>query len=233
MTTSQRSQLAFMQHVYDNQADDYDHDMLRWDKLIFRGDRRWAADNASGDIIELGIGTGLNLPYYPPDSRIIGVDLSARMLQHARQRASNLRRPCDLRQGSIDQLDLPSACADTVVITFVLCNVPDVPAVLREARRILRADGRLVLVEHTLSRPTWGPVALLQRALDPWSVRRNGEHLTRDPLPDLRNSSLRILDEQRHTLGLVVRVTATPASPVHERSNLRENGQAAGGPADT
>lgn len=124
--------------------------------------------HARGRILGLGVGTGCNMPFYPQGSEVTGIDMSGRMLERASERAQALGRKVDLRRMNLLSLDVPNASVDTVAVTFVLLCLPDElqePA-LKELRRVLKPDGRLLLLDYRLSnRPG---VRLWMRCLSPW-----------------------------------------------------------------
>jgi phosphatidylethanolamine/phosphatidyl-N-methylethanolamine N-methyltransferase len=123
---------------------------------------------ARGRVLDIGIGTGCNLPHYPAEVELVGIDLSRRMLERAQQRAAALRRPVRLAPMNLLQLDFPDDAFDTVVATFVLLCVPEYlqTAALRELRRVCKPDGIILLLDYKLSGHT--PVRLLMRCLSPW-----------------------------------------------------------------
>jgi len=102
-------------------------------------------------VLEVAIGTGLNLPFYPDDVDVTGIDLGERMLNIARARAADLRRPVELRQGDAQELPFDDAAFDTVVCTFGLCAIPDLDTALDDMARVLPPGGRLILVDHVAS----------------------------------------------------------------------------------
>ncbi len=145
----------------------------------FAAYRHRALAGARGLVLEIGVGTGLNLPFYGAEVRtIIGLDPHPRLLGLARRRAG--QGPCavHLVQGSAESLPLADNAIDTVVTTWSLCSIPDPLAALREMRRVLRPDGRLHFVEHGLA-PDPG-VRKWQRRLTPcWTRVSGGCHLDR------------------------------------------------------
>ncbi|MBW0106307.1 methyltransferase domain-containing protein, partial [Pseudonocardia sp. KRD-291] len=140
--------------IFDAVAGRYDRQMSVLERLLFDGSRAWAVSRARGRVVEIAVGTGLNLPLYSPlVSRVVGVELSEGMLALARQRVDDeaLDR-VELRQGDVQDLDLPDHSTDTVLSTFTFCSIPDPAAAARAAYRVLVPGGRFVLAEHGPSR---------------------------------------------------------------------------------
>lgn len=124
--------------------------------------------HARGRILDVGVGTGCNMPFYPRGSEVVGIDSSRRMLGEARQRAARLGRTVTLRQMNLLRLDYPDHAFDTVVATFVLLCLPEtlIPAAVAELVRVTRPDGRLLLLDyHLSSRPA---ARLWMRCFSPW-----------------------------------------------------------------
>jgi phosphatidylethanolamine/phosphatidyl-N-methylethanolamine N-methyltransferase len=124
--------------------------------------------HAHGRILDVGIGTGCNLPFYPPGAEVMGVDLSGRMLQRARERARELDRPVQLAQMNLLDLAFPDQRFDTVLATFVLLCLPaelQAPA-LRELRRVCRPGGAVLLLDYRMSSNPGLRIAM--RCLSPW-----------------------------------------------------------------
>jgi SAM-dependent methyltransferase len=145
--------------------------------------RRLVVPEARGDVLELGVGTGLNFGLYGQVGSLAGIDPDPFMLARARARAAELALPIELHRAGAEALPFDRGRFDTVVMTFTLCTIPDVAASLAEARRVLKPGGRMLFVEHTRSiQPSLGRV---QDALTPlWKRIGGGCHLNR-PAPDL------------------------------------------------
>jgi ubiquinone/menaquinone biosynthesis C-methylase UbiE len=195
-----------VRRIQDKEAPRYDRQMGFFDRILFAGGREWACSQVNGEVLELAVGTGRNLPYYPADVRLTGIELSPQMLEIGRKRAEQLGRDVDLRIGDAQALELEDQSFDTVIITFGLCTIPDDRGAAIEAHRVLRPGGRLVLLEHVRS-PSL-PVRTVQRALDPLSVRFAADHLVRDPLDYLGNIGFEIESVERLKWGIVERVVA-------------------------
>ena len=139
-----------------------------------------------GDVVELGAGTGLNLPHYPAGARLVLTEPTPEMAVRLRARVARERPQAQVVLAGAESLPLPDASADAVVSTLVLCTVADVARTLAEVRRVLRPGGRLVLFEHVATGGSWGRV---QRLLDPVQhFCARGCHLTRDTRAELQRA---------------------------------------------
>ena len=104
---------------------------------------------AAGRVLDVGIGSGLNLPFYGQQTeRVVGVDPSAELLRFADERAGQTPIPVELVRGSGEALPIEDKSIDTAVVTFTLCTVEDASAMLAEVHRVLRPGGRLLFAEH-------------------------------------------------------------------------------------
>ena len=192
--------------VYEKQAPYYDRVIAVAERLLFAGGREWACRQASGRVLEVGIGTGRNLPYYAADVELTGIDLSPAMLARAQARARDLGRAVDLRAGDAECLPFADASFDTVLATLTLCSIPDDVTAVAEMARVLRPGGRLVLLDHVASPSP--AVRRTQRLLEPLFLRLAEDHLLREPGTAVRRAGLVVEEATRSRLGLVLRLTA-------------------------
>jgi AhpD family alkylhydroperoxidase len=185
----------------------YDFAMRAVDRAGIRRARVRIAGRASGDVLEIGVGTGLNLSAYPAVASLHGIDPSEPALAVASRRAGDLGRRAVLVQGDAAILPYPDRSFDVVVATFVLCSVGDVGAALAEARRVLRAGGTLRLLEHARSRNR--VIAWLQGRLAPsWARTSGGCRLDHDVGAAVRQVGLRVVEERSRGSGLLVEIVA-------------------------
>ncbi|MFD6950953.1 methyltransferase type 11 [Nocardiopsis sp. TSRI0078] len=120
----------------------------RVQRLVLGGTRARLCGRARGRVLEVAVGTGHNLRYYPEDVEVTGVDLSPGMLEGARARAAELGVGARLREGDAQDLPFGDGEFDTVVCALALCAIPDQYRALSEMHRVLRPGGLLLLVDH-------------------------------------------------------------------------------------
>jgi ubiquinone/menaquinone biosynthesis C-methylase UbiE len=195
-----------LRRYWDDHSSTYDRQMAFLDRKLFGDSRQWVCREAVGDVLEVGIGTGLNLDSYPVDVSLTGVDLSPGMLDHARRRAAASGRTVTLRVGDAHRLEFADASFDTVVCTFALCAIPDERRAVAQMWRVLRPGGQLRLADHVVS--TSAPVRVLQRMLEVVSIPVGGEHFRRRPVLHVRELGFVVEQQERFKLGIVERVVA-------------------------
>ena len=175
--------------------------------------------DVAGDVLEIGFGTGLNLPHYPRAvRRLTIVDDAALLPARVEARIALAPFPVERSQLSAERLPFDDARFDSVVSTWTLCTIPDVAAALREVARVLRPDGRLVFLEH--GRSDDPGVARWQDRLNPvQNVMACGCHLNRPIDALIAASPLALVDLDRYALpgmprlfGEMYRGTARPTS---------------------
>jgi ubiquinone/menaquinone biosynthesis C-methylase UbiE len=201
------------QRAWDKHAGRYDKEMGFWDRHLFKDSRSWVCSQASGDVLEVAIGTGLNLGYYPTGISLTGIDFSSAMLAIAQQRADDLDIKVDLKQADATSLGMPDATFDTVVCTFGLCAIADHGTALHEMMRVLKPSGRLLLADHVVA--TSPIVRGVQRILELATVPLQGEHFRRRPATMIESTPLQLERRERFgPFGIAERlVAAKPKAP--------------------
>jgi phosphatidylethanolamine/phosphatidyl-N-methylethanolamine N-methyltransferase len=191
--------------IWDRLAAGYDLMMAPLERLIFRRWRRRMAEELTVPqfFLEVGAGTGANLDHYPAGGTGIVTDLSPGMLARAARR----RRPAGIRLVVADAQQLPfrEAVFDTVVSTLVFCGVPDQLQGLRESRRVLRAGGRLLAVEHV--RPG-GILGYVFDLLNPLTVLLIGDHINRPTAARVSEASFTVERVRSGAAGVVQMIVA-------------------------
>jgi phosphatidylethanolamine/phosphatidyl-N-methylethanolamine N-methyltransferase len=174
---------------YDRLARFYDRMESGAERRIVRTWRSLLWSRVRGEhVLEIGVGTGKNLPYYPAGIDITAIDLSPRMLEHARQRAAELGTNVKLMTADAQALPFPDASFNAVVATFVFCSVPDPVLGLREALRVLKPSGQLLLLEHMLSANRF--IRPLMHAANPLVVRVVGANINRETVANVERAGL-------------------------------------------
>lgn len=194
------------QRYWNRHAHTYDREMAVLDRVLFRDTRRWICAQATGQVLEVAIGTGLNIGLYPPGIALTGVDLSPGMLAIARHRAHELGRTVELQCGDAEALAFPDASFDTVVCTFSLCAIPDHQQALTEMVRVLRPGALLLLADHVAA--AHPALRAVQGIAELVSVPLGGEHFRRRPIELVRSAGLGIEHHDRFAAGVVERLSA-------------------------
>ena len=202
-----------IRRLYDERAATYDRSLGLVDRLLLGPFREAFGASLRGETVEVGVGSGLNIPFYSRDvTRAVGVDLSAEMLLLARKQAVNFPVPIAFVQADAELLPFPDAMFDTVAISLALCTIPNPGAALQELGRICRTNGRIVMLEHV--RSTARPLATLQHLLSPLNERAIGCHLDRDTFGLARSLGFSFDETQSRLFGSVRLAVARPPTPV-------------------
>ena len=206
---SQQKETERVRELFDASAAHYDRAMDFNEKLLFGDGRAWACSQARGQVLEIAIGTGRNLPFYPAGVEITGIEISPAMLLIARNLAHSLGRQVDLVIGDAQALPFPDQRFDTVVCTLSLCCIPDERQAIAEVWRVLRPGGRFIALEHVRSPNTI--IRGLERLLDSYAVRTQADHLLREPVETAQAAGFSIEYLKRQKLGIVERLIARKA----------------------
>ena len=197
--------VARVREIYQRQAARYDRCLRLPSRLLgFDEGRAWACAGLEGTVLEIGIGTCLNLGWYPAAARVTGVDLSSEMLAVGRRRAAALGRDVDLRIADAGALPFVDASFDAVTATLLLCTAPDPVAAVREAWRVARREIRFFDHGIASSRLARG----VERVLEPLTLRFDADRLTLDPRRVFADAGVPIDSVVRSKLGVCWHVRA-------------------------
>lgn len=164
---------------------------------------------ATGRVLEVGGGTGVNLAHYTQAESVTVLEPDLAMARRLEEHLGECPVPATLVRAGIDDADLDESSFDTVVCTLVLCTVPDLGGAARRMERLLAPGGRVLFLEHTAAPGGWGVVQIL---VDPlWHRVVPGCHLHRDPVNALRGAGLMVDSYQRVSLPLVPGLLSTGA----------------------
>ncbi|MCA9633405.1 MAG: class I SAM-dependent methyltransferase [Myxococcales bacterium] len=179
----------------------YDPFMRKTEEACLRAWRGELLQDLNGSVLEVGAGTGANLPLYSDQlERLVLAEPDRAMRSRLRERLEGLGRRAELSGAAMDALPFEDAAFDAVVCTLVLCSVSDPRTCLGEAHRVLRPGGKLVFIEHVCDERRLGR-RLLQRGLEPlWKPLAGGCHLTRRTETEIRDAGFEVTDVRRESL---------------------------------
>jgi ubiquinone/menaquinone biosynthesis C-methylase UbiE len=185
--------------VFDRISCGYDLGMLPLEWLVLRRLRRRLYPYAHGRVLELGVGTGVNLPLYRSVAEVVAVDLSETMLERAQSRQTQAQ--VEYAQADVEHLPFVDKVFGQVLTSLLFCSVADPAQGLSEIRRVLQPGGWLIMLEHVR-----GEQRLLQRMTDwldpPWHRLNGSCHINRDTAASVREGGFRLIYSSRHGLGL-------------------------------
>lgn len=161
---------------------------------------------ARGKVLEVGIGTGRSLRYYPADADIIGIDMSREMLKKAKEKSDKLRRHIRLKIGDAENLLYDSQGFDIVVDTLGLCTYSKPIKVLREMKRVCKPRGRILLLEHGVSNLKW--LCRLQECREKKHYETLGCSLLRNPEKLVKEAGLKFIGIERKLFGVIYIIVA-------------------------
>jgi ubiquinone/menaquinone biosynthesis C-methylase UbiE len=209
---SEKMTAGKLQNAYDEIADQYEKKVW-FDQHILGVARlrKKLLSKATGKILDVACGTGLNIPLFPAGSDITAVDLSPKMLEIARANATKHGLNVNLAVMDAEHLEFPDASFDTVVSTLSTCTFPDPVKALQEMKRVCRPNGLILLLEHGHSSVPW-----LANFQDRNEYKHFREHAgcrwNQDPLDLVQSADIKILKSNRNLLGMFHSIEAVPAA---------------------
>jgi len=188
------------------------YDFMEWpvERLLFGKWRGQLIPKASGRVLEIGVGTGKNLPYYSADVELTAIDISENMLKRAIKKAKKLGRIVDFRFMDAQHLDFQDELFDTVVATYVFCSVPDPVQGLREIKRVLKKGGKLLLLEHV--RKEERLAGFFMDVLNPLFVRLTGANINRRTVENVKKAGLKVSEVAGSLANVFKRIEARKVS---------------------
>ena len=206
---------ARTQRRYDRQAATYDLRELPMELLGFgRMRRRFWGGVSAGNILEIGVGTGKNFSHHPRGARVVGIDVSPKMLARAARRARRLGREIDLVLADAQRLPFRDGVFEVAAATFVFCSVPDPVAGLEEVRRVVRDGGEVRLLEHVRARNRLA--GWIMDRLNPIVVRMTGANINRDTVSNVARAGIEIEGVETMGLGIVQLIRGAKGLPQPE-----------------
>jgi len=182
---------------YDRISPIYDLMEAPVELFLFRKWRRAVLSDLHGSVLEVGTGTGKNLEYYPKDCKVTAIDISPKMLEHAKKRMAGMDN-ISLQVMDAELLAFADNSFDYVITTFVLCSIPNPVAALHEMRRVCKPDGLVINLEHMRSSNRM--LTFLENVLNPISVFFMGVNLNRKTVENIKKAGLSVVEEKHLAL---------------------------------
>ncbi len=211
-TSNKTDESLKAQRRYNRQASTFD--LTEWpiERLAFgRLRRRLWREVQGATVLDVGAGTGKNLPYHPEGAHTVAIDISPKMLERAARRARRLGRTVDLVLADAERLPFRDGAFDAAAATFVFCSVPDPIAGLREVRRVVRDSGRIHLLEHVRSGNA--VVGRLMDIANPIVVRLSGANIKRQTVCNVEKAGIGLDAVESRGLGLVKLIRGSAGEP--------------------
>jgi ubiquinone/menaquinone biosynthesis C-methylase UbiE len=194
------SQLEKVRRIYDRDPARYHRaTSAPFTEWLLAGRRRKVGETATGRLLDVGFGTGLSLPHYPPTVEVIGIDASLRMLQFAQRDFGRIGRHAELVQMDAEHLAFQQHTFDSVAFNLCLCTIANPELALREAVRVAKPGAPMVFLEHVRSHVL--PVALVQEAFSPLLVVLQQDHFNRRTVETVRRAGVEVASVDRWRLG--------------------------------
>ncbi len=193
--------LRKVRRIYDRDPDAYHRAMsTRFSDWMTGGRRRKVGETVRGLVLDVGFGTGLSIPHYPPDARVVGIDVSSKMLEVGRRFVRQQGRHAEVAVMDAEHLALPDHVFDSVAFNLCLCTIPDPAAAVREGVRVAKPWAAMVFLEHVRSHLV--PVAMIEEAVNPVMVALQADHMNRRTADIIRRSGVEVLSIDRWFAGV-------------------------------
>ncbi|SEA40622.1 Methyltransferase domain-containing protein [Thalassobacillus cyri] len=178
------------------------------DRMIREKWREDLLQHAHGKVLEVGVGTGSNLKFYPKYVEVTGIDFSPAMLEKARNKARKMPQSFDLIEMDAQQMEFPDNTFDTVVSTCVFCSVPDPVQGLKEIRRVTKAEGKVIMLEHMRSDNE--VVGKAMDILNPIGLNIVGANINRKTIKNIEQAGMKVENEEFLMSSIMRRLILSP-----------------------
>ncbi|HLR52663.1 MAG TPA: class I SAM-dependent methyltransferase [Candidatus Avamphibacillus sp.] len=178
------------------------------DHMIQASWRKDLLKNLNGNVLEVGVGTGANLTYYPTNIRVTGIDFSPKMLAKAYEKVGKSKPMIVLKEMDAQQLDFPDNTFDFVVSTCVFCSVPDPVQGFKEIRRVVKPEGTILMLEHMRSENNFAGIIL--DLINPLTVRIIGANVNRNTIKNIEKAGLKIKKQNFLMTSIMRKIVISP-----------------------
>ena len=161
-----------------------------------------------GKLLEVGIGTGKNIKYYPDDIEIFAIDFSEKMLEEASKKADKNNKDVSLINMDIENLDFPESHFDIIVTSCVFCSVPDPVKGLKELKRVSKPEGKIIMLEHMRTHKE--PLGTLMDAFNWVSLYTWGANINRETMQNIKKADLEVVEVRDLLLDIVKEIILQP-----------------------
>ncbi|MBI5839525.1 MAG: class I SAM-dependent methyltransferase [Chloroflexi bacterium] len=188
-----------------------DYITSEWSREVLFGvgnKRKRLFSRATGNVLDMGCGYGINFPHLINATHITGIDFSPVMLEKAHETARRSKVPVELREGDAEALDFADNSFDTVISSLSTCSFFNPLAALQEMRRVCKSDGQILLIEH--GRSTWNLLGLYQDHHAHQMIEQGGCRWNQEPQELIREAGIKIIRAERALLGIFHTITASP-----------------------
>lgn len=189
---------------YNRAAKIYDIFEQPMEMMMFKDWRLEIAKDLKGKVLEVGVGTGKNIPYYPDDIDITAIDFSEKMLLRARERAKQFHKKVQLIEMDAQNMDFEDNTFDGVFTTCVFCSVPDPVKGLKEIRRVCKPDGKIIMIEHVRSEKK--VLGLIMDLLNPLTVNLYGANINRPTVENIKKAGFTKVEVTNLTGDIVKKI---------------------------
>lgn len=187
---------------YDRVSIVYDMFEQPMELMALRKYRNEIMKELKGKVLEVGIGTGKNIPYYPDNIDVTAIDFSSKMLERARIKAENLNKKVKILLMDAQQMDFPDNTFDCVFTTCVFCSVPDPVQGLKEIRRVCKPYGKIIMIEHVRSEKK--VIGAFMDMINPIVVNLYGANINRRTINNIKTAGF-IKVEEINLMGDIVK----------------------------